>query len=379
MNEVTQVANQNKKRTMTFPTDYASILQRLEKIDPVKYARTRNFTDGDVTYLSPYISRGVISLRQVAARVLKTHKPYQIEKFLQELAWREYWQRVWQSIGDKIFTDIKQEQQDVAHRKMVAAIENADTGIEAIDEHIELLYQSGYMHNHLRMYISSIACNIAKTHWLQPSKWMYYHLLDGDLASNSLSWQWTACAFSSKKYYCNQENINKYTNNHQVRTFLDCSYEELTNLPIPQTLLDKSNFFPVMDLPKTPAPIIQQGIPVLVYNAYNLDPLWYSDEPANRILLLEPSHYKKYPVSDKVLQFILDLSKNIEGIQVFTGEFDELRQLANTNEFIYKSHPAFIHYTGIAEQYDDLFPQVKGYFSSFFSYWKKCEKYLHQI
>ena len=364
---------------MTFPTDYASILKRLEKIDPLKYARTRNFTDGDVTYLSPYISRGVISLRQVATHVLKTHKPYQIEKFLQELAWREYWQRVWQSIGDKIFTDIKQEQQDVAHRKMVAALENADTGIEAIDEHIELLYQTGYMHNHLRMYISSIACNIAKAHWLQPSKWMYYHLLDGDLASNSLSWQWTAGAFSSKKYYCNQENINKYTNNQQRRTFLDCSYEELTTLPIPETLLDKSNFFPAMDLPKTPLPTIQQGMPVLVYNAYNLDPLWHIDEPANRILLLEPSHYKKYPVSEKVLQFILDLSKNIEGIQVFTGEFDHLQQLASSNEFIYKSHPAFTHYSGTAEKYDDLFPQVKGYFSSFFSYWKKCEKYLPQI
>ena len=364
---------------MTFPTDYASILKRLEKIDPVKYARTRNFTDGDVTYLSPYISRGVISLRQVAAHVLKTHKPYQIEKFLQELAWREYWQRVWQSIGDKIFTDIKQEQQDVAHRKMVAALENADTGIEAIDEHIELLYQTGYMHNHLRMYISSIACNIAKAHWLQPSKWMYYHLLDGDLASNSLSWQWTAGAFSSKKYYCNQENINKYTNNQQRRTFLDCSYEELTSLPIPETLLDKSNFFPAMDLPKTPQPTIQKDMPVLVYNAYNLDPLWHTDEPANRILLLEPSHYKKYPVSEKVLQFILDLSKNIEGIQVFTGEFDDLQQLASSNEFIYKAHPAFTHYSGTAEKYDDLFPQVTGYFSSFFSYWKKCEKYLPQI
>lgn len=364
---------------MTFPTDYPSILKRLEKIDPIRYARTRNFTDGDVTYLSPYISRGVISLRQVATHVLQTHKPYQIEKFLQELAWREYWQRIWQSIADRIFTDVKQAQQNVKHRNMVAALENADTGIEAIDEHIELLYETGYMHNHLRMYISSIACNIAKAHWLQPSKWMYYHLLDGDLASNSLSWQWTAGAFSSKKYYCNQENINKYTNNNQRHTFLDCSYEELTTLPIPESLLEKSNFFPKMDLPKTTVPTIEQGLPVLVYNAYNLDPIWHTDEKANRILLIEPSHYKEYPVSEKVLQFILNLSNNIEGIQIYTGEFDDLQSLAKTNEIIYKSHPAFTYYRGKAEKYDDLFPEVKGYFSSFFSYWKKCEKYLNQI
>jgi deoxyribodipyrimidine photo-lyase len=48
-----------------FPTDYASILQRIMEIDPVKYAKTRNFLTGAVTYLSPYISRGVISTRQV--------------------------------------------------------------------------------------------------------------------------------------------------------------------------------------------------------------------------------------------------------------------------------------------------------------------------
>lgn len=364
---------------MTFPTTYPDILNRLENIDPVKYARTRNFIDGDVTYLSPYISRGVISLRQVAKHVLKNHQPSQIEKFLQELAWREYWQRIWQNIGDKIFTDIKQEQKDVVHRKMVAAIENADTGINAIDEQIELLYQTGYMHNHVRMYVSSIACNIAKAHWLQPSQWMYYHLLDGDLASNCLSWQWTAGAFSSKKYYCNQENINRYTNSNQQNSFLDCSYEQLTQLQIPEALQEKSNFFPEMELPKTPLPGLQNHQPILIYNAYNLDPDWHAGEAVNRILLLEPSHYKKFPVSEKVLQFIIDLSKNIDSIQIFTGEFDELKLLAPTSEIIFKSHPAFIHYSGSSEKYDDLFPAVTGYFSSFFSYWKKCEKYLSSI
>ena len=203
----------------SFPTNYTDILDRLHSIDPVKYARTRNFVNGDVTYLSPYISRGVISLRQVADHVLQAYKPYQIEKFLQELAWREYWQRIWQSAGNQLFTDLKQPQPDVQHHKMVAAIETASTGIEAIDRHINLLYTTGYMHNHVRMYVSSMACNMAKAHWLQPSRWMYYHLLDGDLASNSLSWQWVAGAFSSKKYYCNQENINRYTNSEQTGSF----------------------------------------------------------------------------------------------------------------------------------------------------------------
>jgi deoxyribodipyrimidine photo-lyase len=359
-----------------FPTDYQSILKRLENIDPIKYAHSRNFVDGAVTYLSPYISRGVISLQQVLQHVLKTNQPQQIEKFIQELAWREYWQRTWQSIGDNLFTDVKQPQRNISHRKMVAAIENANTGIEAIDEHIELLYTTGYMHNHVRMYISAIACNIARAHWLQPAQWMYYHLLDSDLASNSLSWQWSAGTFSSKKYYCNQENINRYTHSHQQNTFLDTSYDAIVSMKIPEALEEKSNFYPTTNLPEKLAPILQEDEPVIIYNSYNLDPTWHTGESANRILLLEPDHFKKHPVSEKVIQFVIDLSKNIEGIQIFTGNFDELKALAGNRSIIYKSHPTANHYEGVTEQTDDLFPQVTGYFPSFFSYWKKCEKYL---
>jgi deoxyribodipyrimidine photo-lyase len=361
---------------MEFPTDYKSIVERLENIDAVNYATTRNFIDGAVTYLSPYITRGVISLPQVKQQIVENHQPYQVQKLLQELAWREYWQRIWQAVGDKIFTDLKQEQTDTSSRKMITAIENAATGITAIDESIELLYSTGYMHNHLRMYIASVTCNIGKTHWLQPSQWMYYHLLDGDLASNSLSWQWVAGTFSSKKYYCNQENINKYSKSQQQNTFLDTPYETLTTLKVPEALKEQTDFFPDTELPKANPILLKEDLPVLVYNAYNLDPIWYLGKNVNRVLLLEPSHFKKYPVSPKVVEFIINLSKNIDDLQLFVGEFDELQQLAKGKDIIFKWHPVFTHYRGAAEQYDTLFPQVTGYFNSFSAYWKKCEKYL---
>lgn len=364
---------------MNFPTDYDSILQRIERINPVKYAQTRNFTDGDVTYLSPYISRGVISLPQVAAQALKNHHPFQIQKFLQELAWREYWQRVWQQVDDKIFTDLKHPQQQVTHHNMVKAVDNAATGIHIIDKYIEELYSTGYMHNHIRMYVSSIVCNIAGAHWLTPSRWMYYHLLDGDIASNSLSWQWVAGAFSSKKYYCNQENIDRYTHSEQRGTFLDLSYESLANQPVPAILETQSGSKLLTALPETSPPVIKEGLPVLIYNAYNLDPIWHRHEKANRVLLLEKSHYSKHPVSDKVLSFIMDLSNNMEGIQVYSGEFNELKAWCGNNEIIFKQHPAFSHYKGTAEKYDELFPAVKGLHNSFFAYWKQCEKYLKSL
>lgn len=74
-----------------FETNFAKIVERVEAIDPIKYGKTRNFINGDVTYLSPYISRGVISVNDVKNSILnRGYKPYQVEKFIQELAWREY-------------------------------------------------------------------------------------------------------------------------------------------------------------------------------------------------------------------------------------------------------------------------------------------------
>jgi len=204
---------------MIFPTTYPEIIQRIDDIDPIAYGKSRNFIDGAVTKLSPYISRGVISLPMVKEVILKKYNRYQSEKLLQELAWREYWQRVWEEKGDLIFSDLKQEQASVNTHQIPSAIIHAATEIEAIDHSIQNLYQTGYIHNHCRMYVASTICNIAKCHWLQPSKWMYYHLLDGDLASNSLSWQWVAGTFSSKKYYCNQENINRYCYTSQQKHF----------------------------------------------------------------------------------------------------------------------------------------------------------------
>lgn len=80
-----------------FPTDYDAIIDKINVIHPEKYAKTRNYLNGDITYLSPYISRGVISTKQIMDAILKNgFTLVQSEKLIQELAWREYYQRVWQ-------------------------------------------------------------------------------------------------------------------------------------------------------------------------------------------------------------------------------------------------------------------------------------------
>jgi deoxyribodipyrimidine photo-lyase len=124
-------------------------------------------------------------------------------------------------------------------------------------------------------------------------------------------------------------------------------------------------------------PKLDTSKPTLLYNSYNLDPLWRANEPVNRVLILEPSHFNKYPVSDKVINFIIDLSKNIDGIIMYTGEVDVLtKQYENadlkiSNTFFSKEHPAFEYYPGIKDSRDWMFPNTEGYYPSFFSFWKK--------
>lgn len=363
-----------------FPTDLNWILQQIDSINPEVYSKTRNFTNGAVTYLSPYISRGIISTKQVKDAIANRGFSFQqSEKLIQELAWREYYQRVWQVKAEQVEQDLLHPQTGMIHKKLPQALHDAHTGIEAIDAAIRQLYSSGYIHNHLRMYIASITCNIAKAYWKQPARWFYYHLLDGDLASNHCSWQWVAGTFSSKKYYCNQENINKYTGTFQTGSFLDQSYDVLPQLSVPNSLQLTVDLELSTPLPQTPLPSIDPVLPTLIYNGYNLDPLWRKNEPVNRILLLEPSHFNKYPVSEKVIEFIIKCSQNIPGIQLYCGEFDDLKAIykdRQQTDFIFKEHPAFRHYEGRQDQRTWMFPEVQDYYPSFFKYWNKCRRYL---
>lgn len=368
------------EKLIAFPTDYNSIIARIDQIKPVDYGKSRNFIDGAVTYLSPYISRGVVSIKQIQNLLLeKGYHSATIEKFLQELAWREYFQRIWQVKGGALFENLKQPQTDVVHRQMIAAIANAKTGINVVDKMILEFYKTGYLHNHVRMYIASITCNIAKAHWSAPAQWMYYHLLDGDLASNTCSWQWVAGTFSSKKYYCNQENVNRHTNTSQIDTFLDRPTETLNNIPVPDALSATVDLSLKTTLPTVPKPPIDANKPTLIYNSYNLDPHWRKNEDVNRILLLEPSHFEKFPVSEKVLEFIVNLSFNIPTCQLMVAEVSELKECyinspLGKNGLISKEHPAFDYYPGSKDQRDWIYPEVVGYFNSFSSFWKKCSR-----
>jgi deoxyribodipyrimidine photo-lyase len=359
--------------------NYDDLLRSIDAIDPIAYGKSRNFTDGAVTRLSPYISRGVLDLPVIVQSLVNRGFSYNhVQKFVQQMAWREFFQRVWQTEGDRIHQDLRNDQRVRFKEGIPKSVDGCTTGIDAIDKSIVVLKESGYMHNHVRMYLAFLACNLAGFHWRDPARWMYYHLLDGDWASNALSWQWVAGTFSNKQYIANQENINYYAKSNQRNTYLDCSYEELERLTPSRHLLEVQTLHLNTNLPSTNTLVIDAKLPTCIYNYYNLSPVWRKDEKANRVLLLEPTLFEQYPISELCMAFMMKIATQIPGLQVFVGSFDALQKLTGPSTLNFREHPLNRHYQGVEEPREWMIQVTQPVKGSFFSFWKKYEWQLQQ-
>ena len=346
-------------------TKYNEIINQIDLINPVKYSRDRNFIDGSTSRLSSYISRGVISTKYVYSYLInKGYTFNSIQKFVQEMVWREFWQLTW--LNKDINRDLRNKQKDVVHFGMPKLVFDYSTKIKAIDHAIKKLYETGYMHNHMRMYVASLITNVAKYHWKTPAKWMYYYLSDADWGSNALSWQWVCGTNSNKKYYANQDNINKFTKSKQHNTILDKTYDDLLNTNGSGIFSDLCKIDFTLKLPKSDIFLNEPQKSICIYNYYNLDPNWRKDQDVHRILLVEPSIFKKYPICNQSMNFMLKLSKNITDIKIFVGEFNELP--LNGSKVYFKEHPLNYNLIGFEDQREWICRPPKN-FTTFFKHW----------
>ncbi|MBQ0929909.1 deoxyribodipyrimidine photolyase [Ideonella sp. 4Y16] len=207
---------------------------RLAAVRPADYARTRNALDGAVTRLSPYITHGLLSPPEVLAALAARHRLHLGHRFVMELGWRAWFRHLWQTRGDAILRSLHPGPlPDSAYSDVLPAdIRQARSGVPVIDQAVRTLYASGYLHNHARMWLASYVVHLRKVHWRAGADWMLGHLLDGDLASNHLSWQWVAGTGSHKPYLFNADNVARYAPAtwHSADSVLDTSYEALDAL-----------------------------------------------------------------------------------------------------------------------------------------------------
>jgi deoxyribodipyrimidine photo-lyase len=352
---------------------YQEILEYIDTINPVTYAKTRNHLGGAVSRLSPYITRGVISLPAVRDRILQKYSPASAEKFIQELAWREYFQKVFTAKQQEIFSDLRFSRDDWHHTGVTTAISTATTGIAVIDSTLKELMETGYMHNHARMWTAMLACNVGKAHWYNMSRFLYYHLIDGDLASNTLSWQWVAGTSVQKQYVANQSLINNCSDVRQQGTYLDMPIEQIGAGEVPLALLTHSPFSFKTEYPATDVITDVSGKTVLLYHPWSIDPLWRNNEVGERIFIIEPRLFDQFPVSPLVLEHMLALLKtHIPSAQIFVGSAETIPGIENATVYS-KEHPTTEHVPGHKDPVAELFPQVTGYHQSFFKFWQACQ------
>lgn len=129
----------------------------MTQINAPSYSKTRNHLDGTVTRLSPYIRHGVISANTIRNHVLRSFPKAKSERFLQQLAWRDYWQRLYRANPDWIWNSVENYKTGFRPSDYVDGLPddilNGETGIATIDHFIHTLTSTGWLHNYARLHL----------------------------------------------------------------------------------------------------------------------------------------------------------------------------------------------------------------------------------
>ncbi|MCG7492503.1 FAD-binding domain-containing protein [Thalassobius sp. Cn5-15] len=166
-----------------------------------------------VSQLSPYLRHRLIAEREVIDAVLSRHAPQEAMPFLQQLFWRSYfkgWLEQHPSVWNSYQTGLDTARQQ-SHDGYNAAI-SGRSGIACFDHWCRQLCDTGYLHNHARLWFASIWIFSLRLPWQLGADLFLRHLADADPASNTLSWRWVAGLHTKGKHYlATADNIARFT------------------------------------------------------------------------------------------------------------------------------------------------------------------------
>ncbi len=218
----------NKTVTQWSTASRTAALAQLNAFRPKmgrRYTSGRNYDRGPgqhsaVSCLSPNTRRRLILEEEVVAAAVADHGLEGAEKFIQEVFWRGYFKgwlerrpTIWRDYAKGLEQDLWALEDDTKLARRVEAAETGTTGIDCFDAWAEELVTTGYLHNHARMWFASIWIFTLDLPWRIGADFFYRHLLDGDPASNTLSWRWVGGLHTRGKLYeAKAWNIAKFTN-----------------------------------------------------------------------------------------------------------------------------------------------------------------------
>ncbi|MBU9699515.1 DNA photolyase [Rhodobacteraceae bacterium HSP-20] len=234
---------------LPLPATRAAALARLAAFLPragLPYAARRNEDlpgHPHVSGLSPYIRHRLLTEAEVIDATLRTH-PQGADKFLAEVWWRTYWKgwlerrpAIWSAYRQGLTAALNRVQTESGLRTQWEAACTGDTGIDGFDHWARELVATGYLHNHARMWFASIWIFTLRLPWELGADFFLRHLIDGDPASNTLSWRWVGGLHTQgKTYAATTDNIAKNTGGRFRPAGLarDCAALPMTPHPAPR-------------------------------------------------------------------------------------------------------------------------------------------------
>ncbi len=184
-----------------------------------EYASRRNYVEsghGNVSRLSVALRHRLIIEDELIRDTLANCSSAAAEKWLQEVCWRRYW-KGWLEMRPQVWTSWRERVRDLQKTLPREVLEKADavaageSGVACMDDFARELIETGYLHNHARMWWASFWIHAEGLPWELGADFFFRHLLDAEPASNTLSWRWVAgLQTPGKTYLVRLSNLEKY-------------------------------------------------------------------------------------------------------------------------------------------------------------------------
>ena len=317
---------------MSFATSRQEALKQLDQfVDQYiqDYSAKRNFDFGpvernNVSCLSPYISHRLITEYEVVKKVLAKHSFAKVDKYIQEVFWRVYW-KGWLELRPKVWDDFLTDLNTLKQDENYQLATEGKTNIACFNDWVQELKTNHYLHNHTRMWFASIWIFTLKLPWQLGAAFFMKYLLDGDAASNTLSWRWVGGLQTKGKHYVAQAwNIAKFTNN---------KYQNVKLNEQAQSLEDNRNYtIQKMNYPSKP----QYKNLLFFENDLNLETINLNDYQSIYAVLLDNKN-RKLELDSKLIDYknqLIDdqLGRLKQKVQKLTIE-EFLNLIKSTKEF----------------------------------------------